>query len=88
MARGDYEAALRLEQVWNDLARVHSFSLRCAYPKNGFHGTEHAAEFLEFAKSIRKLFLTEANGAAAISNSHSRAAMITPYPCSRFATFL
>lgn len=61
MARGDYEAALRLEQVWNDLARVHSFSLRCAYPKNGFHGTEHAAEFLEFAKSIRKLFLTEAN---------------------------
>src|SRR4051812_44042787 len=29
--RGNREAAIRLEQMWNDLASVHSFSLLCAY---------------------------------------------------------
>ncbi|HEX3446245.1 MAG TPA: MEDS domain-containing protein, partial [Chthoniobacterales bacterium] len=30
------EAAIRLEQLWNELARTHDFSLRCAYPMAGF----------------------------------------------------
>src|SRR6202166_5453956 len=29
---GKSQAAIRLEQLWNDLARKHSFSLFCAYP--------------------------------------------------------
>jgi PAS domain S-box-containing protein len=29
---GKTEAAIRLEQLWNTLARRHPFSLRCAYP--------------------------------------------------------
>jgi PAS domain S-box-containing protein len=32
---GKTEAALRLEQLWNDLAREHAFTLRCAYPIAG-----------------------------------------------------
>lgn len=35
-AQGKYDAAIRLEQLWNDLARTHSFSLRCAYPMSKF----------------------------------------------------
>jgi signal transduction histidine kinase len=35
-AEGKAEAALELEQMWNDLAQVHSFELRCAYPINLF----------------------------------------------------
>ena len=31
-AEGKPEAAIRLEELWNDLARTHSFSLHCAYP--------------------------------------------------------
>ncbi len=30
------EAAVRLEQVWNELAQTHSFGLFCAYPMAGF----------------------------------------------------
>jgi hypothetical protein len=35
-ARKQWEAAIRLEQMWNQLALRHSFSLRCAYPLGGF----------------------------------------------------
>jgi PAS domain-containing protein len=36
--QGKIEAAIRLEQLWNDLAMKHSFSLRCAYPSANFSG--------------------------------------------------
>ena len=35
-AEGNHEGALRLEELWNDLQKAHSFSLFCAYPMNGF----------------------------------------------------
>lgn len=35
-AEGKREAAIRLEQLWNDLAQTHGFSLRCAYPMSFF----------------------------------------------------
>jgi PAS domain S-box-containing protein len=34
-AAGKCDAAIRLEQMWNELAHKHSFSLRCAYPMGG-----------------------------------------------------
>ena len=33
-----YESAVRLEQLWNELARTHFFHLRCAYPAKAFQG--------------------------------------------------
>jgi PAS domain S-box-containing protein/excisionase family DNA binding protein len=33
---GNAEAACRLEELWNELAKKHSFALFCAYPLNGF----------------------------------------------------
>jgi PAS domain S-box-containing protein len=33
---GNTVAAIQLEQFWNHLATTHSFSLRCAYPMEGF----------------------------------------------------
>ena len=44
---GKIEAAIRLEQLWNDLAKTHSFSLRCAYPIDKFDRDEHAGSFLK-----------------------------------------
>jgi CheY-like chemotaxis protein len=32
------DATIKLEQLWNVLARTHSFHLRCAYPAGGFQG--------------------------------------------------
>ena len=46
-AEGNIDAAIRLEQLWNDLARQHTFSLHCAYPLTGFRDETHAAPFLK-----------------------------------------
>jgi PAS domain S-box-containing protein len=43
--RGQYDAALRLEQLWNDLARRLRFSLFCAYPWQLFKTAEQAQAF-------------------------------------------
>jgi len=46
-ADGHPNAAIKLEQLWNDLARQYAFSLRCAYPITGFRDEAHAAPFLK-----------------------------------------
>ncbi len=38
--QGNAEAAVRLEQLWNELAHRHAFSLRCAYPLKCFSETQ------------------------------------------------
>ena len=37
-AEGKQEAAIRLEEMWNELQKAHTFSLFCAYPMNGLGG--------------------------------------------------
>jgi PAS domain S-box-containing protein len=44
-AEGKQEAAIRLEQLWNDLATKHSFTLRCAYPMNAFQKNANSEAF-------------------------------------------
>lgn len=44
---GKSAAAIRLEQLWNDLATTHSFSLHCAYPLKSFDRVEHGEPFLQ-----------------------------------------
>ncbi len=41
-AEGNYDAALRLEEFWNDLHRTRPFTLFCAYPMQGFGGEARA----------------------------------------------
>jgi PAS domain S-box-containing protein len=50
-ADGKHDAALCLEELWNDLARTHSFSLLCAYPMQGFGDEEHGHSFLHICKA-------------------------------------
>ena len=45
-AEGKPEAAIRAEKLWNQLAKAYSFSLRCAYPMQGFCREEHADTLL------------------------------------------
>jgi two-component system CheB/CheR fusion protein len=44
-AQGQHDAAIRVEQLWNDLSNTHAFSLLCGYPMSVFRGDEHGAEF-------------------------------------------
>jgi PAS domain S-box-containing protein len=46
-ADGKPQEALRVEQLWNDLARNHYFSLLCAYPIAGFDNDRHIEPFLK-----------------------------------------
>jgi PAS domain S-box-containing protein len=41
LAEGKEDAALRLEGLWNTLARSHTFALFCAYPARGFPRDAH-----------------------------------------------
>ena len=46
-ARGNTEAAVRLEQLWNGLAHTYNLSLRCAYPMSAFHRQGDGESFLK-----------------------------------------
>ena len=50
-AEGKQDAALRLEELWNDLARTESFSLLCAYPMQGFGREEDGRSFLHICNA-------------------------------------
>jgi signal transduction histidine kinase len=46
-AEGKKEAAVQLEQLWNDFTRTHNLSLLCAYPLAQFSRTEDGRLFSE-----------------------------------------
>jgi PAS domain S-box-containing protein len=49
-AEGKPQEAIRVEQLWNDLAKSHSFSLLCAYPISGFSNEGHIEPFLKMCE--------------------------------------
>jgi signal transduction histidine kinase len=44
---GKYDAAIRLEQLWNELGKEHSFFLHCVYPIKSFAHDHHREPFLK-----------------------------------------
>src|SRR3984893_1853990 len=44
---GKCDAAIRLEQLWNELGKEHTFFLRCAYPIKSFAHEHHSEPFLK-----------------------------------------
>ncbi len=48
-AEGNSEAAIRLEELWNELATRQPFSLLCAYPIEAFRDTSHAKPFRDMS---------------------------------------
>jgi PAS domain S-box-containing protein len=49
-AEGRTEAAIRLEQLWNDLAKTYSFNLWCGYPLAGFSKQEDGEAFVRICE--------------------------------------
>ena len=58
-ADGRREAALRVEQLWNELARSRDFSLLCAYPMGHFQDEEHGELFLRICDAHTAVRPTE-----------------------------
>lgn len=49
-AYGNRAEAIHLEELWNNLAKTHSFSLFCAYPMHGFSREVYEIEFAEICQ--------------------------------------
>lgn len=50
-AEGKTRAALRLEELWNELARRYTFSLLCGYPMSGFPDQKENLSFLQVCQT-------------------------------------
>jgi signal transduction histidine kinase len=59
---GNGDAAIRLEQLWNELAKAHSFCLFCAYPMNGFQGAANGQPFVHICHEHSRVIPAESYG--------------------------
>jgi len=65
-AAGRPEAAIQLEEMWNELALGLDFCLCCAYPMSGF-GNRHAAPFMKICAQHSHVFtVAQATGSDAV----------------------
>ena len=56
---GKIEAAIRLEQLWNELATKLVFSLRCAYPVGHFNGENNSQPLMRVCAEHSAIVLDE-----------------------------
>ena len=56
---GNPEGAIRLEELWNEIGKAHSFSLLCAYDMNNFHSESHSEHFHAVCKTHGHVMPTE-----------------------------
>jgi signal transduction histidine kinase/CheY-like chemotaxis protein len=56
---GNPEGAIRLEELWNDLAEHYTFNLLCAYPMGNFYSESHAANFEHVCRTHSHVFPAE-----------------------------
>lgn len=56
---GDSRAAIRLEELWNEAGKVHSFSLLCAYVMGSFYKEGDSARFMEICRNHSHVLPTE-----------------------------
>ena len=72
-SEGNTEAAIRLEQLWNELAKKHSFSLRCAYPVANFDGELNSQPLMRVCAEHSAVVLDEND--ASFVNGEARIAL-------------
>jgi PAS domain S-box-containing protein len=64
-AAGNEAAAIRLEELWNNLGRQHLFALFCAYPANAFSKPDHAEPLREICAAHSQAIPAESYSALA-----------------------
>jgi hypothetical protein len=70
---GMHPTAIRLEEFWNKLAKIHSFSLLCAYPLCAFPTEAHGAPFLAICNEHARVVPAESYIPPANAPEHYRA---------------
>jgi signal transduction histidine kinase/ActR/RegA family two-component response regulator len=69
-AEANYRAAIRLEELWNELHQTRSFSLFCAYPMQGFGGEMLASGLSDVCTTHSRVIPAESY--TALSNPDDR----------------
>jgi signal transduction histidine kinase/BarA-like signal transduction histidine kinase len=69
-AEGNRDAAVRLEELWNDLARKETFALLCAYPISHFDDVGYAKPFSDINAAHTSVTPAESYSAAEIDERH------------------
>src|SRR5207248_431872 len=72
-ADGNRAAAIRLEELWDDLGKTHSFSLFCSYPMHDFSGEVYEAGFTEICRQHSLVIPAESYSAQVSLNERLRA---------------
>lgn len=52
---GNLDGVIKLEELWNDIARTNAFSLFCAYPEIHFDGSKQHREVIEKIRNCHTL---------------------------------
>lgn len=71
--QGNSAGAIRLEQLWNELMRDHSFSLFCAYPMHGFRGESNGEPLLHICNAHSRVIPAESYSAQSSADARLRA---------------
>ena len=58
-AEGNGAAAIRLEELWNELGKRYEFSLFCAYPLNGFDSASNEESFSHICDTHSRVLPSE-----------------------------
>jgi len=69
---GNSDGAIRLEELWNDLAQEHAFALFCAYPMGGFAGETHGHPFTHICKAHSRVIPSESYTGSASNDDRLR----------------
>ena len=69
---GKHEAAIHLEELWNNLGKIYSFSLFCAYPMRAFPREVDGAPFLAICNEHSRVGPAESYTPPANAHEHFR----------------
>lgn len=72
-AEGNYDAAIRLEELWNDLRKTYPFSLFCGYAISGFGGEEFIEPLGHVCANHSRVIPAESYAALSTSDERLRA---------------
>jgi PAS domain S-box-containing protein len=70
---GNRAAAIRLEELWNDLSKTHDFMLLCIYQMQSFGGEMYEREFAEICRQHSRVIPAESYNALTTPDERLRA---------------
>jgi PAS domain S-box-containing protein len=71
-AEGNSDGAIRLEQLWNEFGKEHSFALFCAYPMNGFCDSANGQPLIHICKEHTRVIPSESYSAQTDADARLR----------------